>query len=116
MKTVHDKVKDFCCNFCNFKASRVSNLKGHINAIHLKVKYYSCPFCEEHKSRTNYFTKHLRQKHGYELHRYGVSADMVRYAVGLAYRRKHKLVSPKKPKNYTEEEMRAVVDILESMA
>jgi hypothetical protein len=112
MKTVHQKVKDFNCPHCSFKASRVSNLKGHINAIHLRIQYYVCPFCSDEKSRTNYFTKHLNQKHDEELNKIGVSADMVRYGVGFTYRQKHKLFSAKKPKNYSDAQMERVLRLL----
>ena len=63
-----------------------SKMKGHVNAIHLKIQFYHCPFCLTHKSRTNYFTKHLKEKHGDKLDRLDVSAEMVRYVVGLTYR------------------------------
>jgi len=113
-----NQAKTFICGAdgCTFRASRLSNLKGHVNAIHLKIQFYHCPFCLTHKSRTNYFTKHLKEKHGDKLDRLDVSAEMVRYAVGHAYRRNNQLATAKKPKNFDDREMATIMAFLRNQS
>ena len=44
--SVHDKVKPFKCELCEYAASEAGNLKRHVLGVHEKMKNFKCKQCD----------------------------------------------------------------------
>ena len=60
IKAVHDKIKDFECDKCEFKCSANSHLKTHIKMVHDKIKDIECDKCDYKCSSNSDLKKHIK--------------------------------------------------------
>ena len=62
MRAVHDKLKAFACNLCDYKSSSSSCLKNHVNTAHLK-QIFACDRCDFQTHSTYAIKRHKKLKH-----------------------------------------------------
>ena len=67
IKAIHDKIKDFKCNYdlCKYTCSSNSGLNTHINAVHNKIKSFKCnyEFCKFACSGNSILNQHIKSIH-----------------------------------------------------
>ena len=63
MKTVHEGVKDYCCELCGKSYTNPSTLLSHKKTQHEKKREFQCTKCEK-----NYDTKRLLKQHFDAIH------------------------------------------------
>ena len=63
MKQVHDKIKDFKCDICDFTSSRNVALTRHTKNVHDKIKKYECKICDAKFSENSTLKKHIKSVH-----------------------------------------------------
>ena len=61
IKTVHDKIKDFVCEHCQYACSEITTLKNHIKAVHDKIKDNICHTCGKGFALMAAFKLHLKK-------------------------------------------------------
>jgi len=62
-KAVHDKIKDYECDKCEFKCSTNGVLQKHTKAVHDKIKDYECDQCEFKCSQNDNLQRHINTVH-----------------------------------------------------
>ena len=63
IKAVHDKIKDFECDKCDFKCSTNGDLKIHIKRVHDIIKDIKCDKCEFVCSTNGGLKIHIKSVH-----------------------------------------------------
>ena len=63
IKEVHQNIRTFKCNECEFTFKQKSHLRTHIKEIHKKLKDFACSFCESKFARKSDLKKHVKRKH-----------------------------------------------------
>ena len=63
IRIIHERRKDFKCEFCAVSTSTSYGLKSHINAIHKKLKKYKCDSCEKMFMNLSNMKKHASSVH-----------------------------------------------------
>jgi hypothetical protein len=62
----HLKSEDFTCDFCDYKCTRRSHIMSHMKSIHMKIKDICCDFCAYKCSRKSDILSHMKRKHPVE--------------------------------------------------
>ena len=60
MKSIHDKIKDFKCDKCEYKTTTKHNLIHHIKSIHDNIKDFKCDKCEYKTTTKHNLKKHMK--------------------------------------------------------
>ena len=63
VKAVHDKIRDFACESCDYTASTNAQIKTHVKAVHDKIKNYACDHCEYRATVKHTLEDHVKVKH-----------------------------------------------------
>ena len=63
IKQVHNKIKDFECDRCEYTCSLNVNLQRHIKSVHNKIKDFECDRCEYMCSSSSDLQRHIKQVH-----------------------------------------------------
>ena len=63
LKSVHNKIKDFKCNKCEYECYSKGNLKRHVKMIHSKIKDHTCELCDYICSSKDSLKIHIKHVH-----------------------------------------------------
>jgi hypothetical protein len=63
VKSVHDNVRDFKCNVCDFAANQKGNLVQHVKSNHDKVRDFKCNVCDFAASLKGNLATHVNIVH-----------------------------------------------------
>ena len=64
IESVHEKTKPFKCDICDYRASRKSHLKKHIELVHYEeTKPFKCDICDYSCSYKTNLKKHIESVH-----------------------------------------------------
>lgn len=70
VKEVHQRIKDFQCDYCNYAASRLSHLNTHLNLVHSsrkkvsnEIKNLKCEECQFRCACKGSLNRHIRAVH-----------------------------------------------------
>ena len=63
IRTIHDKIKDFHCPFCEVSCSQKGNLRLHIDQVHKNIRKFSCTQCNYKSNFRNDIAKHNKSVH-----------------------------------------------------
>ena len=63
MKSVHEGIKSFKCNLCDYQATQISNLKIHIDSVHEGTKPFKCNLCYYKAAQNASLKRHIRSVH-----------------------------------------------------
>jgi very-short-patch-repair endonuclease len=63
IKIIHDKIKDFKCDKCEYVCSSKDHLQRHIKQIHAKIKDFKCEKCDFTCSLKENLKNHVNQIH-----------------------------------------------------
>ena len=63
IKCVHEKIKDHACQFCDKSFGLKSDLQKHIKRIHEKIKVHKCQFCDKSFAQENILNRHIQGVH-----------------------------------------------------
>jgi len=64
---VHSGEKPYACDFCDYRASKKSDLNSHLR-VHSGEKPHACHFCDYRASEKSHLTRHLRVHTGEKPH------------------------------------------------
>ena len=60
---VHENLKKFKCQICEFEFTQKCSLKKHIMFVHEKQKPFKCAICQKDFSRKLYLIDHIKSQH-----------------------------------------------------
>ena len=60
---MHDKIKDFKCDKCEYVCSSKGNLQKHVNIVHAKLKDFKCVKCDYVCSSNDTLKMHIKTVH-----------------------------------------------------
>lgn len=63
MAAVHDRLRPFGCDDCSFAAASPKGLKIHVESVHLKLKNVDCPYCEYATYQYSLLRGHVKRRH-----------------------------------------------------
>ena len=63
VKLVHDKIRRFACEHCDYKAAQKGTLKSHVKFIHSKIRDFACEQCDYKATAKGTLKRHVKTKH-----------------------------------------------------
>ena len=60
---VHQRVKDFACTICPFKARDKHRIQEHVKAVHDMIRDYKCDLCDYATSKKSSYELYLKRIH-----------------------------------------------------
>ena len=60
VKTIHEGLRNYECNYCGKDFTKSGNLKAHISAVHDGEKNYHCSQCSKSFSQLSNYNLHYR--------------------------------------------------------
>ena len=63
IKLVHEGIKPFKCNMCEYKAGQKGTLKRHTESVHEGIKPFKCSMCEYKAGQKVDLKKHIESVH-----------------------------------------------------
>ena len=63
IKAVHEKIKDYACDQCEYRIGSRSNLNAHVKAVHEKVRTFSCGDCSFTTFKKSNLLTHIKGVH-----------------------------------------------------
>ena len=61
--SVHEEIKPFKCNFCDFETAKKQNIKNHIECIHEGKKPFKCNICDFETAQKRNLKNHITRVH-----------------------------------------------------
>ncbi|KAL3276116.1 hypothetical protein HHI36_020836 [Cryptolaemus montrouzieri] len=61
--SVHLNLKNYQCSHCDFRTSRKGSLLFHMNGVHLGLKNHKCSQCDYQTAEKGNLTKHIKRVH-----------------------------------------------------
>ena len=56
---IHEKKKQFECQFCDYCCTEENTLKRHVTSVHERKKPYQCQFCNKRFSQKGNMNQHI---------------------------------------------------------
>ena len=63
IKTFHENVKTFECDYCGIHSLSTGNLQKHISSVHKGQKRFECDICERRFSVAATLLRHIQAVH-----------------------------------------------------
>ena len=63
IQSVHERIKPFKCNICDFECAQKAGLKRHTDFVHEGIKPFKCNICDYKTSRNYYLKHHIESVH-----------------------------------------------------
>ena len=63
IRSVHDKIKKFKCDYCSYQTTSNSSLTKHVCSVHNQAKPYSCEQCNFQGTTKMSIQKHMNEAH-----------------------------------------------------
>ena len=63
IRTVHQGIKDYKCEFCGNLFKSLDGMNKHIRTVHEGHKDYKCEYCNESRTTGHSLRKHILRTH-----------------------------------------------------
>ena len=63
IESVHEGIKPFKCNICDYETAQKGHLKKHKDSVHEGIKPYKCHICQFESATSSHVKRHITVVH-----------------------------------------------------